>query len=378
MPWKEVSVMDAREEFVSLALQEEANVRELCRRFRISPSTAYKWMQRFGQGRGRSALVDRSRRPHHCPGRTDPEVEARVVALRLEHPCWGARKLCARLKALGEQAVPSASTAQAILKRHGLIDPQEAMKHSAFKRFEHEHPNAFWQMDFKGHFALGQGRCHPLTVLDDHSRYSLCVHACGNEQGVSVQRQLTDVFRRYGLPLRLGMDNGSPWGDAANSPYTALTVWLIRLSIAVTHSRPYHPQTLGKDERFHRSLKLEVLQGQRFKTLVHAQARFDAWRHCYNHERPHEALDMKTPASRYQSSPRAFPETLPAIEYLDPHNVRKVQNGGDIHYQGRVLKVSKAFHRYPVAVRPNAAEDGLIEVFFCQHKIASLNLNEPR
>lgn len=377
MPWKEVSIMDAREEFVSLAVKEGVNVRELCRRFSISHTTAYKWLERYAQS-GSCALVDRSRRPRSSPGRTAQPVESRVVELRREHPKWGARKLRRRLEVLGEKNLPSVSTVHAILRRHGLIDADEGAKHSAFVRFEHDTPNAFWQMDFKGHFALTQGRCHPLTVLDDHSRYNLCLHACANEQGLTVQAQLSSVFGRYGLPLRIGVDNGPPWGNTVESPYTPLTVWLIRLGVRVSHSRPYHPQTLGKDERFHRSLKLEVLQGEHFENLPQAQSRFDTWRHCYNHERPHEALNMQTPASRYLCSPTAFPQTLPAIEYAEPRNVRKVQDGGDIQYRGRTFTVSKAFHRQPVEVRPNASEDGLIEIFFCHQKIAFFNLNQQQ
>ncbi len=374
MPWKEVSVMDAREEFVGLVTKEGANVRELCRRFAISPTTAYKWLARFAQS-GSNALVDRSRRPRSSPERTAQAMESRVVQMRHEHPKWGARKLHRRLEDLGEKNLPSVSTVHSILRRQGLIATDEGDKHRAFVRFEHGAPNAFWQMDFKGHFALAQGRCHPLTVLDDHSRYNLCLQACANEQGLTVQSRLTCVFGRYGLPLRIGVDNGSPWGDTAGSPYTPLTVWLIRLGVRVSHSRPYHPQTLGKDERFHRSFKLEVLQGAHFESLPQAQTRFDAWRHCYNHERPHEALAMQTPASRYRSSLRSFPQTLPEIEYADPANVRKVQAGGDISYRGHTFTISQAFHRQPVAVRPNAAEDGLIEIFFCHQKIASVNLN---
>jgi transposase len=176
MPWKEVSVMDAREEFVSLAMKEGANVRELCRRFGVSAAAGYKWLARYERA-GRGGLADRSRRPRHSPGRTDEGLEARMVELRGEHPRWGARKLRARLAALGVHKLPSVSTTHAILKRHGLIDAHEGLTSSAFERFEHAQPNAFWQMDFKGHFALLQGRCHPLSVLDDHSRYNLCLQA---------------------------------------------------------------------------------------------------------------------------------------------------------------------------------------------------------
>lgn len=378
MPWKEVSVMEVREEFVTLASKEGANVRQLCRRFGISPTTGYKWLSRHAQ-EGRAGLADQSRRPTHSPRRTAEAIEQAIVTLRKEHPHWGARKLCRvlqRQECAGSP--PAVSTVHAVLQRYRLIDPKDSAKHGPFTRFEHEQPNALWQMDFKGHFALSQGRCHPLTVLDDHSRFSLCLQACGNEQSATVQSHLTETFRRYGLPTRIGVDNGPPWGDRANSPYTPLTVWLIRLGIRVTHSRPYHPQTLGKAERFHRSLKLELLGSQVFQDLVQAQHRFDQWRHCYNFERPHEAVDMKPPASRYRASALSFPEQLPPIEYADTTHVRKVQYFGELSYKGRPLRVSKAFRGYPVAVRPHASQDGLIEVFFCHQKIATFDLTAPQ
>src|SRR5262249_9640533 len=160
-----------------------------------------------------------------------------------------------------------------------------------------------------------RGRCHPLTVLDDHSRFALGLEACANEQGVTVQERLTTIFRRYGLPRRMTMDNGSPWGNDSTHPHTPLTVSLMRLGIGVGHSRPYHPQTQGKDERFHRTLKVEVLHGRTFRDLPHCQAAFDEWRTVYNVQRPHEALAMATPGSRYAISARPFPASLPAVEY---------------------------------------------------------------
>lgn len=376
MPWREVSVMNEREEFVLLASREEANIRELCRRFGISPTTGYKWLSRHARS-GQAGLADQSRRPVRSPWRTPDEVEAAIVALRARHPYWGARKLHGALRTRLEP-LPAISTIHAVLRRHGLLDAAGASSHSAFTRFEHAEPNELWQMDFKGHFALAQGRCHPLTVLDDHSRFSLCLQACGHERGEVVQAHLSRVFRRYGMPQRIGVDNGAPWGDAAHSPYTALGVWLMRLGIRVTHSRPYHPQTLGKIERFHRSLKLEVLGAQHFRTLEHVQRGFDRWRRCYNFERPHEALDMAPPASRYRHSPRRFPEQLPPIEYADPASVRRVQEGGKVSYRGRTLRVGKAFRGYPVAIRPNAQRDGVLEVFFCNQKIATIELNLER
>ena len=188
-----------------------------------------------------------------------------------------------------------------------------------------------------------------------------------------MQAQLVSVFRRYGLPVSMLMDNGPPWGDGGNQPYTAFTVWLLRLGVHVIHGRPFHPQTQGKDERFHRSLKAEVLSGNSFPDLVDCQRAFDRWRHVYNHERPHEALALATPADRYRASERPFPEALPPIEYGPGDVVRKVDSGGDIKLRGRELHVGKAFRGQPVALRPTD-EDGVFSVHFCAHHIATLDL----
>lgn len=372
MPWSEVTIMSQRLEFVTLASQPEANVRALCRRFDISPTTGYTWLARY-QTQGSAGLHDQSRRPHRSPTQTASPLEAQVVALRQAHPAWGGRKIADRLVALGVTPVPAPSTITGILRRHGLLDPAEGVHHAPSQRFEQPAPNALWQMDFKGHFATAVGRCHPLTVLDDHSRFALVLQACGDEQTATVHAALITAFRRYGLPDRLLTDNGAPWGDGPGSPYTRLGAWLIRLGIRVAHGRPYHPQTQGKDERFHRTLQAEVLRFQHFADLAACQAAFDAWRRVYNLERPHHALDGQTPGTRYQVSLRPYPEELPAIVYGPDDHVRKVQQGGDLHFQGRLFHVSKAFTGYPVAVRPRDT-DGQYGVFFCHQQIATIDL----
>jgi transposase InsO family protein len=372
MPWQEVSTMSLRKEFVMLASQDGANISELCRRFGISRKTGYKWLDRFDAA-GDKGLQDRSRRPHKSSNRTPECVEQLALSVRDAHPAWGGRKIKGRLIALGHEGLPSVSTMTEILRRNGRLDTEESAKHTAWQRFEHDAPNRLWQMDFKGHFAIDDGRCHPLTVLDDHSRYSLGLDACANQQGDTVQTKLTEAFRRYGLPERMTMDNGSPWGSDAEHPYTPLTVWLIRLGIGVSHSRPYHPQTQGKDERFHRTLDVEVLKGSVFHDLDQCQRRFDEWRAVYNLERPHEAIGMTVPASRYRPSDRSFPETLPMIEYGPGDIIRKVQAKGEIHYRGLVFKVGKAFRGHPIALRPTS-EDGKMQVYFCQQCIAQIDL----
>lgn len=377
MPWQEASTMSLRTEFVMLASQAGANKRELCRRFGISAKTAYKWLARQAT-EGSAGLVNRSRRPHSSPGRTEPDTEQAILALRDEHPAWGARKLRTVLGNAGRQGLPQPSTIQAILLRNGRIGPEESVKHRPFIRFEHERPNALWQMDFKGHFALRQGRCHPLTILDDHSRYSLCLKACCNEQSATVQAALCETFRRYGVPERIAVDNGAPWGDSGEQRYTQLCVWLIRLGVRVSHSRPYHPQTLGKEERFHETLHRELLSRRHFDDLQQAQDAFDPWRECYNCIRPHEALGMRPPVVRYAPSPKSFPEQLPAVQYVQGELLRKVQDQGRVSYRGRTLRVSKAFRGELVVLRPSVEDDGVIEVFFCHQKIAQWDLTVPQ
>ena len=374
MPWEEVSVMSQRKEFVDLARGEEINLRELCRRFGISPTTGYKWLERFRVG-GEAGLADLPRRPHHSPGRTVPEIEEMMLKVRDAHPAWGGRKLRAWLSARGHELLPSPSTITAILRRHDRIDPSEGAKHRAWQRFEHLEPNQLWQMDFKGHFALREGRCHALTVLDDHSRFSLGLEACGDERTQTVRQRLTNIFRRYGLPERMVMDNGSPWGHDADHHHTLLTVWLLRLGIGVSHGRPHHPQTQGKDERFHRTLALEVLRGTTFQDLGHCQEAFDSWRQVYNLERPHQALGMETPASRYQVSQRPFPEQLPPVEYGAEDKVRRVQDQGWFSWKGRKVKVSTAFKGLPVAIRPTD-NDGLWDVFFKTNNLRQIDLRQ--
>ena len=371
MPWKEVSLMSQRKELVMLSNQPGINKSELCRRYGISRKTGHKWVQRY-HAQGEAGLQDQPRTPHHTPDKTAEDLEQLIVALR-DQCGWGGRKLHRRLCDLGYREVPHPSTITSILKRHGRIFPLAADGRHVWQRFEHAVPNQLWQMDFKGHFAMQDGRCHPLTVLDDHSRFALSVQACANEQGQTVRAILTQVFQRYGLPERMTMDNGPPWGSDRVHVHTPLTVWLLRLGIGVSHSRPYHPQTQGKDERFHRPLNQELLCRHTFQHLAHCQAHFDRWRYRYNFERPHEALQMNVPASRYRPSPRSLPAPLPPIEYAANSVVRKVQEKGHIHFQGRVFSISKAFKGYPVALQPMPIE-GMFAVYFCTHKVTEIDI----
>jgi transposase InsO family protein len=380
MAWKERDRVSLRQEFVRLASVEGACMSTLCERFEIARKTGYKWLARY-RADGLGGLADRSRRPHRSRAPTAPEVEARVLDARDRHPAWGGRKLHHWLDRQGVAGVPAPSTITAILRRNGRLGPTEpgaAPPKRDWVRFEHPEPNDLWQMDFKGEFTLVDGNiCYPLTVVDDHSRYALAIRACGDQREATVRGHLTDVFRRYGLPRRMLMDNGSPWGDPkAPGAYTRLTVWLLRLGVRVWHGAPYHPQTRGKDERFHRTLKLEVLSRGPLESLGHSQRRFDRWREPYNHERPHESLGMDVPASRYRVSPRPFPEVLPPVEYAEGVAARKVNPVGQFSFRGRTWKVSQAFRGLPIGLRPTA-EHGRWDVCFLCEVIGHINMKDP-
>jgi transposase InsO family protein len=372
MPWQELSVMQRREEFVRLASMKGAKIAVLCRQFGVSRATAYRLLSRYRR-EGQEGLKDRSRRPHKSPSRADEATEALVLRLREEsNNAWGGRKIS--FVAERDFAVKVApSTVTEILRRHSKLDRVNPQHPGPMQRFERSQPNELWQMDFKGHFALLSGRCHPLTVLDDHSRYAIGLKACGNETEQTVRTCLTEFFRFYGLPYSMLMDNGSPWGAPGEGPYTLLTIWLMQLGIRVLHGRPYHPQTQGKEERFHRTLNAEVLNGRSFRDLAECQARFDQWRTVYNHRRPHESIAMMTPDTRYQPSQRAFPEVLPPIEYDCCDLVRKVDSDGYMSFKGHSIRVGKPFRRLPVALR-STPDDGLYEVRFCSHRIGALDL----
>lgn len=371
MPWNEVSTVRLRREFVALANQQGANHSELCRRFGISRKTGYKWLDRWQEGQ-RQSLEDRSTRPFHSPFKTPEEVEKQVITLRMQHPDWGGRKLRRRLQDLGSQKVPSASTITEILRRHDLLGSEHTQHQTKWQRFEHPQPNDLWQMDFKGPVVVGHHEGHLLTVLDDHSRYSLGVEVCQSQTYVPTFNALRTIFRRYGLPRRMTMDNGNPWGNS-HGRWTQMSAWFIDQGIRISFSRPYHPQTQGKDERFHRTLKAELLNRVDFEDDRHCQQACNRWREIYNYHRPHDSLGLATPITRYRPSPRAYRDAVREYEYSPDDTVRKVNQTGQIRYQGNSYKISEAFRGRNVGLRPTE-QDGKIAVYYRHQKVATLDL----
>ncbi|MCL2645158.1 MAG: DDE-type integrase/transposase/recombinase [Betaproteobacteria bacterium] len=236
-------MLELREEFVERVLRGEASKTALCREYGISRRTGDKWIGRYQKG---EPMSDRSRAPGSIANRTTAATEAAIVALRRKHPVLGAKKLKRMLENQG-MAAPAYSTINAILHRNGLIAKEASMAATPQKRFEKERPNEMWQADFKGHFAMLDGnRCHPLAILDDYSRYCLCIDAKENERYEGTKESFVRVFQRSGMPDTLLCDNGNPWGTAQSTGYTHFEVWLMDLGILTIHGRPRHPQTQGK------------------------------------------------------------------------------------------------------------------------------------
>lgn len=373
MGWREVSVADQRREFVMLASLAGANISSLCERFGISRQTGHLWLRRFAAGE--SDFGDRPRRPLHSPRRLADALEARILAVRAAHPAWGARKIAAVLGRAGI-APPAVSTVHAVLSRHGRGAPDSPGR--PYGSFERLAPNALWQMDFKGRVRLCSGAwLHPLTVIDDHSRFAVGLAACADQRTQTVQTRLETVFRHHGLPEAIYVDNGSPWGGGQPGQWTPLRLWLLKLGIETIHSKPYHPQGRGKNERFHRSLAAEVFAFAMPNSFDDAQLALDRWRHVYNRQRPHQALGFSTPAERYKPSSRSFPNTLPVPQYDDAEIVRRVgTTKAYISFRNRLWKVPEAFTGELLAIRPRQP-DGRFAICFGAHEIATINLHCP-
>lgn len=363
MPWKEKTVMEQRKEFIEQAA-ECTNFSALCREYGISRKTGYKWQNRFRED---GSVSDRSRRPKHPHAKTAPVIEAAVLAMREENPSWGGRTIHAVLEADGIKGLPSAKTCSNILKRNGCIKPEESLKHRAYQRFEREQCNSLWQTDFKGDFGLLDGsRCYPLDILDDHSRF--CIRTEPKNSATGVKESFIQAFQEYGLPDAILSDHGSQFAGFKGG-YTHFERWLMDLDILPIHGRIMHPQTQGKIERFHRTMKAELLR-ESFLDLKDAKKHFARWRWKYNEIRPHSALNMKTPASVYTPSKRLLFEPRP-YEYTG--HVCKVNNWGYLRFGPVQLFLSETMANTYLEVVP--ASDDTFSVRYRNFQIALIDAN---
>jgi len=373
MSWGVQTVEEKRSEFVARVIRCEKSKSALCREYGISRKTGDKWIARYQSG---EPMSDRSRAPHRIPGKTNQETESAILAIRREHPALGAKKIKRILENQGQPA-PAYSTINTILHRHGLISPEASEAATPHVRFEMSRPNKMWQADFKGHFAMPGGqRCHPLTMLDDHSRYCLCIDAKENERYEGTKESFWRVFERYGLPDAILFDNGNPWGTAQSVGYTRFEVDLMNLGILPIHGRPLHPQTQGKEERFNGTLKKERLRYRSYEDFTHAQRDFDEYRRFYNHERPHHALELETPSSRFCESNRRLPGRIDEWVYSAGIQTRSIMNSGYLSFGGQGYFLSEAFGRLTVGFMEDKEDSGLLTVVYRQFGIAKINVND--
>ncbi len=371
MAWEERTVEKMREEFVRRVLAKEGTKAALCREYGISRPTGDKWIKRFVEG---SPMSDRSRAPKNCPRRTSADMENDIINIRKTYPALGAVKLRKIMENEGYQDLPCARTFNNIFQRNGLIVLEDSRAATPYQRFEKSSPNEMWQADFKGHFRMGNGlKCHPLNIVDDCSRFNLCIEALMNETFDAVKPVMERVFRDYGLPFSFLCDNGNPWGTAQSLGYSKFEVWLMELGILTLHGRSRHPQTQGKEERFNRSFKRECLKGKIFTDTAHAQECFDEYRVFYNEIRPHFALDMDAPVSRYEPSIRQMPEQISQWDYGSDYQLCKVKETGYFNYKGQGFFLSEAFGGKTIAVRESRLP-GQITLVFRQFKIGRIDL----
>lgn len=342
MPWQEVRPMDQKIRFISDYLNEYFTFTELCTRFGISRKTGYKWVSRYLVT---GSLNDLSRKPHNSPAQTRSEVVESILKVRDRHPSWGPRKLLWRLeKDHPDWELPAYSTAALILNRHGYIKAKRKKikrSHPGQPVTPITYPNEVWTADFKGHFKTRDGfYCYPLTIADGHSRYLFSCHGMLSPLQKDTKAVFKRLFKEHGLPKRIRTDNGNPFASNAIGRISRLSAWWIRLGILPELIEPGCPQQNGRHERMHRTLKYETTIPPA-ADLKRQQHRFDSFQGIYNHERPHEALEMKTPDEVYVKSDRPMPAKLPAVEYPGHYEIRKVSKNCGIRWNHRRVCVSQ-------------------------------------
>jgi transposase InsO family protein len=339
---KELSVADRRLSFVRSVIDGDLNISQACRVFGISRPTGYAILQRF-ENEGVAGLSDRSRAPLHRPQTVDEAIANQILALKVKHPSWGPKKLKASLEESTGNKWPATSTFGDILKRAGLVKSRHLKSRcpSAPIRPTEQRPNELWCVDYKGQFSLRGGHlCYPLTMTDQASRYLLRCQALPDVTGTKAWPYFVGAFQEYGLPAAIRSDNGAPFAAASTTGLTYLSLRLIKLGIRLERIDPGKPQQNGAHERMHRTLKAEAISPAS-DTLIGQQGRFDAWRREFNDERPHEALDQRTPGSIYVVSPRAMPLVLPELEYPAGMRVTRVRTNGMIRWRGGFVFVSE-------------------------------------
>jgi putative transposase len=352
MPWREMSPVEQRLEFVREYATELFTMTELAAQYGISRKTGYKWLELY-ERHGIGGLHDRSRRPHHSPHATDADLEEALLAVRHRHPTWGAKKLLAIVRRSDPTADwPARSTVCALLKRRGMVrgrPPRRRPPHGAHQLLACiTRPNEVWTTDFKGEFRTGDRRyCYPLTLRDGFSRYVLRCDALLSRSYALTHRRFARAFAEYGLPDRIRSDNGEPFASPGLGRLTRLNVWWMQLGIVPERIALGHPEQNGSHEQFHRVLKAHTTRPPA-PHAVAQQRRFRAFCREYNQERPHESLGDQSPAMCYYASTRSLPPRLPRLEYPGHYEIRRVSSRGSVSWNGRAVFLSEVLDGHDV------------------------------
>lgn len=379
MPWSQTSPMDQRTHFIADYLRETLNITELCDLYGVSRKTGYKWIDRYLR-QGPAGLEERSRKPSHSPNATPEEVVQALLDVRRRHPSWGAKKL----RAIVHQRhprwdLPGRSTVCDILSRHGMVPKKKSRRrigHPGKPTSVMLAPNDTWSADFKGQFKTHDGLyCYPLTVTDGYSRYLLGCQALDSTAVAGARPVFTRLFKEYGLPKRIRTDNGAPFATNTLARLSALSAWWVRLGVLPELIEPGKPQQNGRHERMHKTLKAEATKPPA-GNLQAQQRKFNRFREEFNNERPHEALDQRTPASLYTPSPREMPNRLPPLEYPDRFEVRYVSANGGIRWNRDWVNVSIVCAGEYVGLEE--IDDGIWNVYFGPLKLGRLHERHMR
>lgn len=357
MPWKDKTVEELRKEFVEAA-KACNNFSSLCREFGITRKTGYKWIERNDLNEG---LSDKSKKPFRIANKTPTDVEELIISIRMENPGWGAKKIKTVLERNGI-SMPCDKTVNNILNRYGCISPEESAKHHAYIRFEKECCNEMWQTDFKGEFLMADKKyCYPLNIFDDHSRF-LIKTVPGLSTANRVIPAFKEAFCEYGMPESILSDNGAQFAGFRQG-FTRFEKWLMNHDVLPIHGRFKHPQTQGKIERFHRTMKSELLKHSVIDNIDDANIKFQLWRDKYNNVRPHEALNMRCPSEVYIHSDRVYIDKVDPYEYSGQYHVIKVNSWGYVRFNKWQVYLSETMIDEHIEFRPNPHGDSFIACY---------------
>lgn len=375
MPWKETNVLDQRTEFVLKVFRSTDPFRSICHEFGISAKTGYKWLNRFIE-EGVDGLIDRSKRPHSHSKQLSEDTICRLIKFKMAHTKWGSKKIVELYERQYGKA-PSRSSVHRVLEKAGLIRKRRRRlvkpNQRLINRLESRFPNDVWTVDFKGWWITREGqRCEPLTVRDDFSRYILTAVPMQNSRTESVKSEFERLFKIYGIPKVIRSDNGSPFASAQSLfGLSQLSVWFLVLGIQLDRIRPGCPYENGGHERMHRDIRFEV-QGVAKGDLSSHASSLEEWRKEFNQVRPHEALNMKTPAEVYKKSTTKYTGTPDKIDYPDRFIERKVNTIGCIIFQQQKFFLTTTLKGWTVGLEPKNADE--LDLYFSYLNLGSINL----